>query len=424
MCSLLALVVALVPVGSTPTEQTMDSPRTSMDEARVNSSFGSSLVVLPAGSPVGRPRIAVANERSPLDVPNASGRVYVFSDGWGSHTRVLSGTDASTTFGKCLAANGSWLVVGVSATYDVDGPAALEVYRASDLEHVRRIKIEAGNSVESIGFVPDADADGIADVLVEARVWKRKADRPGVRLLLVSTATGALVREFTTTSERRFGTGLSFVRDPGSVSPWIAVTTMGVDEGEKGRGGAVLLSLQGETQFVPFDARNGGGWARTLDLRRFASADPTPVALVTVDNSPELLYVRWLEPNAAEKDSGLVLQEVTLPVLVPELFVGHASTDLNRDDIPDFVATGRIDHADWDCLTLVAFDGKSGLPLWQWTNDLIEANAGPIRSAWDVDGDGVTDLLVGVTPCSGRGTSVVLMISGATGKVLASFCEP
>jgi len=106
------------------------------------------------------------------------------------------------------------------------------------------------------------------------------------------------------------------------------------------------------------------------------------------------------------------------------LSVGHTSTDLDRDGVPDFVASGRIDRADLDCLTLVAFDGKAGRPLWQWTNDLIEADQGPIVSAWDVDADGVTDLLVGVTPCSGRGTSAAFLVSGATGKILASFREP
>lgn len=424
MCTLLRLAFAFVPVASTLPGKIDDPSRSDMDEPRISSSFGSSLAILPAQSPDKSPRIVVANERCPLDVVNASGRAYVFSDGWGTRTQVLSGTVAGTEFGTCLAANGSWLVVGVSTTYDSEATAALEVYRASDLEHVRRIKIAAGKRVGSIGFVPDADADGLADLLVEASRWKPSTSEFDVHLVLVSTATGALIREFAASGERKFQTGLFFVRDANSVSPWIAGTTWCVRTGPQPRWGAVLLSLQGEAQYVPFDASNVGSWAQSLDLRRFTASDPTPVALVTVDRSTESLHVRWLEPKAVEKNSGLVLQEVNVPVLVPELWVHHASTDLDRDGVADFVATGRIDRADFDVLTLAAFDGMTGRPLWQWTNDLIEASPGPIVPAWDVDGDGVTDLLVGVTPCEGRGTSTAVLVSGSTGRILASFHEP
>lgn len=367
----------------------------------------------------------MANERSPLDVSNASGRVYVFSDGWGSRTRVLSGSVVGTRFGTCLDANASWLVVGVSTALDSDAPAALEVYRASDLEHVRRIEIAAGHSVRSLGFVPDADGDGTDDVLVEAGTWKRKASEREVRLVIVSMSKGTQVRELTASGQRRFvGDRLFFPHDPNSVSPWIAGTTVYVDSRPERRWGSVLFSIAGETRYVPFEASNGVPPVCPLDVRRFTAPDPTPLVLLTIERSTESLHVRWLDASSVEKDSGLVLQDVELPMFVPELSVGHTSTDLDRDGVADFVATGRIDRADLDCLTLVALDGRTGRPLWQWTNDLIEASPGPIVSAWDVDVDGVTDLLVGVTPCSGRGTSGVFLVSGATGRILASFHEP
>ena len=420
---------ALAPVATIGIDPPVATIETAESDALPSAGFGISVALLTSLETDRKRRVAIANPHRPTGHPDSKGVVYVFTEGWGLPQPVLRASDPSTRFGTCMAADDRTLAVGVSAREGSDGVASLQLFRMSDFERERRVEFGKGEFVDTVHLLPDVDDDGRSDLLVEvlsAERSKSAGHTRDARVLVVSAASGKILRELRGSPGRDVLRGAAFVPTaPGAGGQWVAgvnVTTRG-DDGLHRLTETWLLPRKGELFSRPVSTPEEIGGYEGFATLSWPGVNEPRLSMLLRLRSGSGHVLRWIDafPTDATRT---VLQEAKLDTQRDDLRVVRLTVDLNRDGRPDLLLAGQVVVGVDDWYTMEACDGTTGARLWSWRDNLLELADGPVVPAGDVDGDGVTDLLVGCPGCRGGMPGLALLVSGATGKILASFREP
>ncbi|HLA63976.1 MAG TPA: T9SS type A sorting domain-containing protein [Rhodothermales bacterium] len=388
---LVFLAVLALPVARAQAPRVIVSPN-----AQANGHMGVATVGLPDVDGDGRGDYAVGAYRETVNAVTLSGRVYVYSGATGALIRTL--VSPTTTSGNLFGIR--------------------------------------------LASVPDADNDGVADLLVGASGERVGTESNAGRAHLFSGATGTLLRTFASPTGADFGGqfGSSIAGTPDLSSDGrgdLLVGALGEDGAALGAGRAYLLSSTGAT------------------LRTLVSPNPVlqgsfghAVAVVpdaNGDGAADLLVGAYIEDVSSTTAAGRAYlfsgaTGALLRPLVSPLPQPAGSFGFSMAGVPDVNGDGRGDLYVGAVLETVAdssgagrvylFSGSTGLPLDTLVSPAPRVNGyfGQYVSAVpDVNGDGVTDVLVSAAR-EARGNLAQVgrayLFSGATRALLATVDTP
>jgi hypothetical protein len=126
---------------------------------------------------------------------------------------------------------------------------------------------------------------------------------------------------------------------------------------------------------------------------------------------------------AAGEANAYVYSGATRARLLPRAGLPYGGTvvalgDVDTDGVPDFLETGFFSAPEG--FVAAVYSGRTGAALYRVTDPAHELELGHAASIGDVDGDGVTDAIVGDPGADDR-SGVVWVISGKTGAILRTY---
>jgi hypothetical protein len=366
-----------------------------------------------------------------------AGRVTVHSGDDGRRLAAFRGTKLGQQFGASLAFVGDLdgdagdeLVVGSFgwSTASLAGAGKLEILndRREVLLFVEGMSA-GGDFGESVAVVPDADGDGLDDLLVGAGDEREGAERKG-RAYLISSADGAELDRSTGVS-RFDGWGSTVAAAPdvnGDATPDLIVGS-NLADGPAGENVGTLKVLSGLDMSVVLLEISGGTEHKLGEA-------------VGVVGLAEGLYVGVPGADSGGKNKagdvrlyawdGTASAPVTEPTPAVTASFGSALAvlgDVDGDSVADFAASAPVRDAASaaDVGALYTFSGASGGVIWNDLGNRKNLRLGASLAATpDLDGDGAADLLVsapGDVAMGRRGAGTVRLLSGADGGELLRF---
>lgn len=401
--------------------------------------LGATLAVLGDADADGRPEL-LAGAPGPETPPSAeAGRVVLFE-----YAPLVE--PALVVKGDGLAANGFGSIVKAAGDVDNDGAPDVisgEPEDSTVAASAGRARVHSGRDGSvlheffgdaaqdqlgwSVAGVGDLDRDGHADVVVG--IPFRKAPLPGA-IRAYSGRTGAVLLEAEgAMASDRFGLSVAGVGDVnGDLVPDILVGAPNDGSIATGAGAAYLLSgASGESLFV-FHAQNFFlGLGNTVGGGGDVDADGVPDLLISVPNAAVGFppYV----PGTVRVFSGAT--GTLLQVLGGQVGGGHFGAVV--DDAGDVDGDGHADIVITDPDFPISpippgrvyvISGASFEVLWTHSGAAWPGKVGQsVAGMGDVDGDGLSDVLVGVpnSPVVSGLSSEVRVLSGADGSLIQAY---
>jgi hypothetical protein len=262
----------------------------------------------------------------------------------------------------------------------------------------------------------DVDADGIDDLLVGEKDYTGRTVKQG-RVCVYSGATFSLIRsQLGSQGNSEFGSAIAGLGDLNS------------DHHGDYAVGAIQFDSNGllaNGRVTVFSGKDGSVlW--TVDgthNSQFLGSCIVGIDDVDGDQKPEVLIGDWYNSTAYVYGSGGTLIN-TLYGAVGSRF-GMAATacgDLDGDGTRDlFVgAPNYYDPAAAWCGAIYAISAKTGAELYLVKGQAYDHLGGPLASVGDLDGDGISDLLIGTPSESSIGINRggVIVMSGVDGSTI------
>jgi hypothetical protein len=282
----------------------------------------------------------------------------------------------------------------------------------------------------AIADAGDVDGDGTHDVIVGAPQGSLFCDgtETGAGYAYVrSGATGAVLRTLAGSAARgHFGAAVASAGDvngDGHADLLVGAPCDGANGAESGAA-YVVSGATGQTLYAVAGRSAGDHFGIGTapvggDLNRDGVAD------LLIGATDAGTAARGVVYSISGRD-GVVLRQLTGDSTTTDLgwFFVAGVGDLDRDGVTDIYA-GDFDagaHQSFRGRAFV-FSGATGKKIYVFTGPTINAGAGPGRSAGDVDGDGVPDVVVGsYTDSEGASFAGRIDIySGRTGRSLRTY---
>ncbi|HET9483203.1 MAG TPA: integrin alpha [Xanthomonadales bacterium] len=329
----------------------------------------------------------------------SSGDLAIHSGADGRRVHLLSSPGSTTLFPDALADAGDVdgdgthdLAVGMTSSNADIHRGAVTLFSGRDARVIRRLEGELGRQRygDAITGMPDADGDGVPELLVGAPVTNGLG-----RLYLHSGASGALLRTIDAPPGAvRFGTPLARLRDvDGDRIDDVVVGAATPDSDDPGRvyvlsgaDYAIRHAIVGPPDGLGFGARVGSAGDFDGDGRGdFYVADPAAGGDVRTGGPGRYRIYSGASGAVVFERSGSQPRE--------QLGQPGEAFDYDGDGTDDVVIGRRPGNAT-EAGSFAVHAGPDGRVLATYTNDLANDRIGSrIATLGDIDGDGRHELL-------------------------------
>ena len=307
----------------------------------------------------------------------------------------------------------------VSTAGDIDGDGipdilvgarnekAVYIYSGADGSLIRKITPtpDKGNFGSIVSTAGDVDGDAVPDIIVGTGNYARSGSYGNGSVYVYSGANGSLIHQWSSPSSTsaRFGCSVSTAGDVnGDAVPDIIVGAS--SDGVQNHGAAYVYSGADGSLIHQFDGRVSSGWlGSSVSTAGDIDSDGIPDILVGAcfDFSTGWGGTAYVYSGA----NGSIIMVISTPLSSFPNSVATAG-DIDGDGIPDILTAGGYLNAPNQQQSF-AYSGASGFPIHSFlTSDSI-------APAGDIDGDGIPDIILGIYDESHAWNGKVRVYSGA-----------